>query len=198
MKKKTTIPSDNTRHVRKHPLRQQLAGGFLGICLILASMPIEYFNFPVLAAQEQEQSQTNPGWEVLSFSELPEETRIQTAATGTPVHRLGLPDTLTALCLPLEDETFNETQAEPDSGENTGTTVETPEESTASEAPGTAAEESTASETPGTTAEVDISEIPSDTATEPPVLPGQLRSTCPGRTGNGHHRSHYLDQLARV
>lgn len=39
---------------RRHPIRQQLAGGLLCICLVAASMPLEYYGFPAMKAQAEE------------------------------------------------------------------------------------------------------------------------------------------------
>lgn len=78
----------------KHPVRQKLIAGLLCICLMMVSLPIEFFSSRVFAEESQKK--------VLSFSSLPEEIRRQTVNTGTPLKKLNLPDTLEAVCVPVE------------------------------------------------------------------------------------------------
>lgn len=78
----------------KNPVRQKLIAGLLCICLMMVSLPIEFFSSRVFAEESQKK--------VLSFSSLPEEIRRQTVNTGTPLKKLNLPDTLEAVCVPAE------------------------------------------------------------------------------------------------
>lgn len=78
----------------RHPVRQKLIAGLLCICLMMVSLPIEFFSSRVFAEESQKK--------VLSFSSLPEEIRRQTVNTGTPLKKLNIPDTLEAVCVPAE------------------------------------------------------------------------------------------------
>ncbi len=78
----------------KHPVRQKLIAGLLCICLMMVSLPIEFFSSRVFAEESQKK--------ILSFSLLPEEIRQQTVNTGMSLEKLNLPDTLEAVCVPAE------------------------------------------------------------------------------------------------
>lgn len=62
---------------------------------MLVSFPAELYGAKVLAEA--------PSRKVLSFSPLPEGVRQQTVGKGTDFGELNLPDTLTAVCIPLEN-----------------------------------------------------------------------------------------------
>lgn len=94
MKKKENSP-EKPLQMRKHPFRQKFMSGLLCICLMLVSFPAELYGAKVLAEA--------PSRKVLSFSPLPEGVRQQTVGKGTDFGELNLPDTLTAVCIPLEN-----------------------------------------------------------------------------------------------
>lgn len=53
MKKKTDFQPGQLPYRKKRPFRQRFISKLLCLCLIGAALPIEYYSFPVLAAQEQ-------------------------------------------------------------------------------------------------------------------------------------------------
>ena len=84
-----------------HPFRRRVLASTLCVCLVISSMPVADYAFPVLAAENSEEIQENAHdgiYEIVSFTELPNEVKEQTVAVGTPLESLVLPDTLTALC----------------------------------------------------------------------------------------------------
>lgn len=89
--------------IKKHPFRQKFMAGLLCICLMLVSLPVEFYGSRVLAEGPQQK--------VLSFSALPEDVKQQTVGQGTELRELNLPDTLTAVCVPWEDESAGMTES---------------------------------------------------------------------------------------
>ncbi len=81
---------------KRHPVRQKLLSCLLSVCLLLVSLPVEFYGSEV---QAEEMVQ-----EIMSFSELPEEVQNQTADKGTAQESLSLPDTLWAVCVFAESE----------------------------------------------------------------------------------------------
>ena len=81
---------------KRHPIRQKLLSCLLSVCLLLVSLPVEFYGSEV---QAEEMVQ-----EIMSFSELPEEVQNQTADKGTAQESLSLPDTLWAVCVFTESE----------------------------------------------------------------------------------------------
>ena len=81
---------------KRHPIRQKLLSCLLSVCLLLVSLPVEFYGSEV---QAEEMVQ-----EIMSFSELPEEVQNQTADKGTAQESLSLPDTLWAGCVFTESE----------------------------------------------------------------------------------------------
>lgn len=88
--------SEKSRPGRRHPVRQKLLSALLCVCLLLASLPIEFYGFKVQAEE--------PGKQILSFSDLSQEIKYQTLEPGTSLEELNLPETLEAVCIPLETE----------------------------------------------------------------------------------------------
>ncbi|MCI9174578.1 MAG: hypothetical protein HFH49_06450 [Lachnospiraceae bacterium] len=78
----------------RHPVRQKFLAGLLCVCLMIVSLPVEFLGAEVLAEGAERK--------VVSFTPLPEEVREQTAAAGTPLEELNLPDTLEAVCVKAE------------------------------------------------------------------------------------------------
>ena len=68
----------------------------LCVCLLLVSLPTEFYGGEVQAE--------GPRQKILSFSDLPAEVRYQTVEVGTSERKLNLPDTLTAVCISLGNE----------------------------------------------------------------------------------------------
>ncbi len=78
----------------RHPVRQKFLAGLLCVCLMIVSLPVEFWGAEVLAEEAERK--------VVSFTLLPEEVRKQVAAAGTPLEELNLPDTLEAVCVKAE------------------------------------------------------------------------------------------------
>lgn len=85
------FPSGN-----RHPIQQKLLSVLLCVCLLLVSLPAEFFCSEVQAEELQKQ--------ILSFLDLSQELKRQTLEPGTPMDNLNLPETLEAVCIPLENE----------------------------------------------------------------------------------------------
>lgn len=64
----------------------------LSICLIMTSLPNQYYRTFALAASMPDDGGQ---YEILSVSELPEDIKLQTVDVGTPLEALELPDSLT-------------------------------------------------------------------------------------------------------
>ncbi|NBH12913.1 hypothetical protein D3Z36_01605 [Lachnospiraceae bacterium] len=94
MKKREKSPPGKSRQYRKHPIGQRLLVGLLCVCLSLVSLPLENYGYLALAAQKQE---------IIMFSSLPEEVRIQSVSSGTDLKGLKLPEELTAVCRVAEE-----------------------------------------------------------------------------------------------
>ncbi len=102
MKKKRENFLEKLLQQKRHPIRPKLVSALLSLCLLLASLPVEFYGFQVRAEGQE--------YKILSFSELPEEVRSQNVEPGTPLEELNLPKTLEAVCVPLQYE-------EPEPGE---------------------------------------------------------------------------------
>ncbi len=96
MKKTKEDFPDKSLKPKRHPVRQKLLSCLLSVCLLLVSLPVEFYGSEV---QAEEMVQ-----EIMSFSELPEEVLQQTTDTGTAQESLSLPDTLWAVCVFAESE----------------------------------------------------------------------------------------------
>lgn len=75
MKKTKEDFPDKSLKPKRHPVRQKLLSCLLSVCLLLVSLPVEFYGSEV---QAEEMVQ-----EIMSFSELPEEVLQQTTDTGT-------------------------------------------------------------------------------------------------------------------
>ena len=99
---------------RRHPIRQQLVAVFLGICMIVVSIPVSSFGLNVQAAENLR--------EILSFSELPDEVREQTVRQGRIKQEPEFPTVLKVQCRVVKEEGA---AAQPESTESMeGTTEE--------------------------------------------------------------------------
>jgi len=97
MKKKNGY-AVKTRKYRKHPIGQRLMAGLLCICLMLVSLPMENYGGLVWAAGKQE---------IVMFPAISQEIRMQMVPVGTEIGELKLPETLTAVCHSLQEDTFH-------------------------------------------------------------------------------------------
>ncbi len=91
MKKTKGIHGKNSRKYRKHPIGQRLIAGLLCICLLLVSLPMKNYGGLAWAAERKE---------IVVFSAISQEVRLQTVSIGTEIEELELPETLTAVCRP--------------------------------------------------------------------------------------------------
>ena len=82
---------------KRHPVQQKLVSFLLCSCLLLVSLPMEFYGSKVQAQEPQKK--------ILSFSDLPKEVREQAVEPGTPQEKLNLPETLTAVCISMAYET---------------------------------------------------------------------------------------------
>ena len=96
MKTTKDNPSVTSQSGKRHPVRQKLLSSLLCVCLLLVSLPMEFYGFEVQAEE--------PCRQILSFSDLPQEIMHQAPEPGTPLENLNLPKALEAVCIPLENE----------------------------------------------------------------------------------------------
>lgn len=96
MKTTKDNPSVTSQSGKRHPVRQKLLSSLLCVCLLLVSLPMEFYGFEVQAEE--------PCRQILSFSDLPQEIMHQTPEPGTPLENLNLPEMLEAVCILLENE----------------------------------------------------------------------------------------------
>lgn len=82
---------------KRHPVQQKLVSFLLCACLLLVSLPMEFYGSKVQAQEPQKK--------ILSFSDLPKEVREQAVEPGTPQEKLNLPETLAAVCISMAYET---------------------------------------------------------------------------------------------
>ncbi len=108
---------------RRHPVRQQFMAVFLGICMMIVSIPVSPFDLTVRAAETPR--------EILSFLELPDEVREQTIGQGLIRQEPEFPVTLEALCrVDEEEDAVSQPEMEEPSGEMDGSATESVEEAT--------------------------------------------------------------------
>ncbi len=81
---------------KRHPVQQKLVSFLLCACLLLVSLPMEFYGSKVQAQEPQKK--------ILSFSDLPKEVREQAVEPGTPQEKLNLPKTLAAVCVSMAYE----------------------------------------------------------------------------------------------
>ncbi len=98
MKKTKGIHGKNSRKYRKHPIGQRLIAGLLCICLLLVSLPMKNYGGLAWAAERKE---------IVVFPAISQEVRLQTVSIGTEIEELELPETLTAVCRPPQEDTFH-------------------------------------------------------------------------------------------
>ncbi len=168
--RKQNSSRSKSRQYRKHPIGQRLIVGLLCICLPLVSLPIERYGYLALAAQRQE---------IVMFPALSSEVRTQTVEAGTEREELELPNTLSAVCRQIEEETPDTIQLETvDTTKAAGSEqvlemqAQTPE-NTSEDA--SVSEESVSTQEPPIPNEPSISEEPElpvvPEEPEPPVVP---------------------------
>lgn len=94
MKKTDGCTQKRAPEKKKHPIIQKLSAVLLSVCLLIVSLPIDFFGAEVQAEEIL--------WNIISFSKLQDEVKYQAADTGTPEEKLNLPDTLEAVCVSAE------------------------------------------------------------------------------------------------
>ncbi len=85
MRGKKTVNFGGENERRRRPFGQQALVWLLCACLMFASLPIGYGGGMALAAQRQE---------IMGFTELPQDVRVQNVDVGTPLEELSLPEVL--------------------------------------------------------------------------------------------------------
>lgn len=95
MRKENRNLSGESLRTKKHPVRQKFMAILLCICLLLVSLPMEYYGSRTLAEGVHR--------EILYFLDLPQEISQQTVEKGTSIEELSLPKTLMAMCVSLKD-----------------------------------------------------------------------------------------------
>ncbi len=85
MRGKKTVNFGGQNERRRRPFGQQALVWLLCACLMFASLPIGYGGGMALAAQRQE---------IMGFTELPQDVRVQNVDIGTPLEELSLPEAL--------------------------------------------------------------------------------------------------------
>lgn len=101
MKQKKDANPRKWKEYWKHPVGHRLMAGVLCICLMVVSLPAKIYGSLALAAEKRE---------IVMFPELPDEVRVQEVKTGTKWEELDLPDTLAAMCRPVQQGNFKEIQ----------------------------------------------------------------------------------------
>lgn len=96
--------SGKTERYRKHPIGRRMVVGLLCVCMMVVSLPVEHFGYLAWAAQKQE---------VVIAPELSEEIKNQSVPLGTDLQELDLPEALTAVCRPLEENDVEQPSEEP-------------------------------------------------------------------------------------
>ncbi|MEH2942337.1 hypothetical protein VSQ32_05575 [Lachnospiraceae bacterium KK002] len=74
MKTTKDNPSVTSQSGKRHPVRQKLLSSLLCVCLLLVSLPMEFYGFEVQAEE--------PCRQILSFSDSPQEIMHQTPEPG--------------------------------------------------------------------------------------------------------------------
>lgn len=112
MKRRNYTPFEKLSYIGKG---NRWIARLLCFCLVMTLLPDACYRFMVLAAEEEDTAQ----YEILSFSDLPEDVRVQTVNPETYLNELILPDMLTVSCNVADEEDQEESLLEPESTEET-------------------------------------------------------------------------------